>query len=121
MEAKLSNINLPVHNPRKVRDFYMQAFDLKEIEYASEPPGFFMLNANGCTITIQDAEAIGQSTGTVGIELGFEVEDVPSYVGRIRQAGGGILKEEQQMSWGQAFTAADPEGHVINIFRFIRR
>ncbi len=120
MEAKLSNINLPVHNPQKIRDFYAQVFDLKELEYASEPPGFFMLDANACTITIQDADAIGQSTGTVGVELGFEVEDVPSYINRIKNAGGGILKEQQQMSWGVAFTAADPEGHIVNVFKFKR-
>lgn len=120
MQAKLNNITMPVKNPKSIRDFYVNAFDLKEVEARSQPPDFFMLDGNGCTITIQDANAINQSTGTVGVELGFEVENVQSYIPRIKQSGGGIIKQEQQMGWGQAFTAVDPEGHVVNVFKFHR-
>ncbi|HVZ56243.1 MAG TPA: VOC family protein [Chitinophagaceae bacterium] len=118
MQAKLNNITLPVKSPQQIRDFYVNVFGLKELEYTSRTPGFFMLDGNGCTLTIQDAEAIGQSTGSAGVELGFEVDDVPSFVPRIMNYGGVILSENQQMGWGQAFTAADPEGHVMNIFKF---
>lgn len=118
MQAKLNNITMPVKDPKKIRDFYVNTFDLKELESFSDAGDFYMLDGNGCTITIQDANAIGQSTGTVGVELGFEVEEVESYIPKIKQNGGGIIKQEQQMGWGNAFTAVDPEGHVVNVFRF---
>jgi predicted enzyme related to lactoylglutathione lyase len=121
MNARLENINLLAANPTQLRDFYIAVFGVSERSTISHPPTFYMLDCGGCTLSIQDAAAVGQKVGFEGLELGFEVANVAEILAKARTSTGHIHKEEQAMGWGQAFTMQDPEGHYINVYSFAER
>ncbi len=118
MKTRLESINLLAKRPGKLRDFYVNGLGLAELEKISKPPGFFMINGNGCNITIQDADAVGSQPGKAGIEIGIESDNLIELSRSIVSHGGKIINDSQQMGWGEAFTAEDPEGHVINAYNF---
>lgn len=118
MKAKLDNIILMANSPRKLRDFYVNVLGLQELGYLSHPPKMYMLDCKGCTLCIQESNENSSSSGKERVELGFEVEDVDDLFKKIKNSEGRIISDEQQMGWGFAFSAADPEGHLINIYKF---
>ena len=118
MKAKLDNIILRAKSPRKLRDFYVDVIGIQELEYLFHPPKMYMLDCKGCTLSIQDAEESVSKNEKEGVELGFEVEDVDDLFLKIKNSEGRVICEEQQMGWGFAFAAADPEGHLINVYKY---
>lgn len=119
METTLQSISLPAKNARGLRDFYVQAFGLKENEKRSHPPGFFMIEGGkGCNLLIMDAEGSETKAGNIGFELGMEVSSLDQLVEKVIAAGGRLIKNTQQMKWGTALLLEDPEGHSINAYMF---
>ncbi|MBK9940925.1 MAG: VOC family protein [Kouleothrix sp.] len=120
MATVLGNVNLFVRDVERARRFYAEALGLDEDADRSAPPGFVLLQAGGCTLTLQDATAPGAVFGAdAGIELGFAVDDVAAARERLAQWGG-VAGEVQQMGWGGGFDAADPDGHRLTIYRMHR-
>lgn len=118
MRAKLDNINLSAKSPKQLRDFYVSVIGLQELEYISQPPELYMIDCKGCTLSIRDSANQQHNPGVEGVELGFEVDDIDALYNKIKHSTGHIVSEEIQTQWGLAFTAADPEGHRLNIYRF---
>lgn len=117
MGIRLGNINLFVRDMERARQFYVDVLGLVERAERSAPPGFRLLDAGGCTLTLQDATAPGAAFGpATSIELGFAVDDVEAIRQRLL-AWGGSPSEVQQMGWGGGFDAVDPEGNRLTIYR----
>ena len=115
--SRLGNINLFVRDVARAKQFYVQALGLVEDQERSAPPGFALLQAGNCTITLQDATAPGAKFGSAdSIELGFEVEDVEAACQRL-QAMGAQVSDVQQMGWGGGFDALDLDGHRLTIYK----
>ncbi len=134
MTAVLSNINLFVRDiavSRRfylfVRDiavsrrFYVEVIGLTEDERMSAPPSFVgLLAGDNVTISLQDASAPGfapSSGGSESVEIGFAVDDVEAVRARLVAWGAGDVSAVQQMGWGEAVDARDPDNHRLTIFR----
>ena len=118
MSARMSNINLLVRDVYASKQFYTTVLGLTEPEERDGPPTMALLYAGGCTLSLQDAEAIGRTpSASEGIELGFEVEDVDAAWRAMRAAGANVLGEPVEQSFGRTFDARDPDGHRLVIFR----
>ena len=117
MNISLANVNLIVADAERSARFYVDTIGLNVSEELSEPPSFFYLNSGACSLTLQTATDIGQEPASSGsIELGFKVDDVAAARSRLSQAGV-ELGAEQQMEWGSAVEARDPDGNRLNIFK----
>jgi predicted enzyme related to lactoylglutathione lyase len=115
--TKLASVNLFTRDIERAKRFYTEGVGLEEVPDLSAPPSFVLLRAGACTLTLQDASAPGYSD-RVGesIELGFGVGDVEAAAERLR-AFGAEVGPLQQMGWGTAVEARDPDGHRLNVFR----
>lgn len=117
MATRLGNINLFVRDVERAARFYVQALGLALNAERSAPPGFALLEAGGCTLTLQDGSAPGAAFDQrEGVELGFVVDDVEAARRRIQECGGSV-GEVEQMGWGGGFDASDPDGHRLAIYR----
>ncbi|KPV47076.1 hypothetical protein SE17_42770 [Kouleothrix aurantiaca] len=117
MHARISNINLLVRDVQAAKTFYTTVLGLAEPDERGGPPTMALLLAGGCTISLQDAEAMGQAPAACeGIELGFEVEDVDAAWRAMRAAGVEVLGAPVDQSFGRTFDARDPDGHRLVIF-----
>lgn len=95
----------------------MEGLGLEEIPELSTPPSFILLQAGGCTLTLQDKTAPGYSDqGGESIELGFAVGDVEATAGQL-QGFGVLVGPLQQIGGGIGFEARDPDGHRLTIYR----
>lgn len=117
MATNLGNLNLFVGDIERSRRFYVEALGLVEDTERSQPPSFVLLQAGGCTITLQDKTTPGAAFGPApSIELGFAVDDLAALHAQLT-ADGVSVSEMQQMGWGGGFDAADPDGHRLTIYR----
>lgn len=115
--ARLGNINLFVRDIAQARRFYTEALGLTEMPERSAPPSFALLDAGGCTITLQDAAATGAIFGSSdSVELGFAVADVEA-AGAALRAWGVEVSAVQQMGWGSGLDARDPDGYRLTVYR----
>ncbi len=126
--AALANVNLFVRDPERARHFYVEALGLKD-DARSAPPHFVLLDAGGgCTLTIQAAEAVGESldrdvTNGCPVELGFELAvdgadaaaALDAVCARVTAAGG-LVGTPQVMGWASAVDGRDPDGYRITVF-----
>lgn len=118
MPTRLSNINLIVRDVYASKTFYTTLLGLTEPDERDGPPTMALLYAGGCTISLQDAEAIGLAGGpAAGIEIGFEVDDVDATWRAMKAAGADVRGEPVSQSFGRTFDARDPDGHSLVIFR----
>ena len=117
MPTALGNINLFVRDIARSKQFYTTILGLRELVERSAAPSFYLLDAGGCTLTLQDSSTPGAAF-EVGssVELGFAVEDVEA-VRSAMQAWGADVSEVQQMGWGGGFDGHDPDGHRLTIYR----
>lgn len=117
MQTTLGNVNLYVQDIERAREFYTDILGLVENQERSFPPTFILLDAGGCTLTLQDSSAPGAAFGkSDSVELGFAVENVEAIRERLIQRGIQV-SDVQQMGWGGGFDAIDPDGHRLTIYR----
>lgn len=117
MAAQLGNINLFVGDIERARRFYVDVIGLIEDQERSAPPGFFLLAAGGCNLTLQDSSAPGAAFATTdSIELGFAVDDVAAVREQL-VLWGSAVSNVQEMGWGSGCDARDPDGHRLTIYR----
>lgn len=117
MRTRINNINLLVRDVQAAKTFYTTVLGLAEPEERGGPPTMALLLAGGCTISLQDADAMGLAPAACeGIELGFEVEDVDAAWQAMQAAGAEVLGEPVDQSFGRTFDARDPDGHRLVIF-----
>ena len=117
MSIRLGNINLFVQDVERAVQFYVEVLGLTLDEERSVLPGFALLEAGACTVTLQDSTAPEAAFGnTESIELGFVVEDVEAL--RQRFVHHDIAIDAiQHMGWGSGFNAADLDGHRLTIYQ----
>lgn len=116
MGIQLGNINLFVRDMEQAQQFYVDALGLVENVERSAPPGFVLLEAGACTVTLQDGSAPGAAFGPASsIELGFMVEDCEALRRRLVTWGASV-SAVQQMGWGSGFDVTDPDGHRLTIY-----
>ena len=115
--AALSSINLFVKDVEQATQFYREVIGLAVNAERSAPPGFVLFEAGGATLTLQDETTPGAIIGpSDSVEIGFSVNDVAA----VRQkllAFGVEVGEPEQMGWGDALSARDPDGHRLNLFK----
>lgn len=117
MQTTLGNINLYVQDIERTRQFYTEIMGLVENKERSFPPTFILLEAGGCTLTLQDASAPGAVIEkSDSVELGFVVEDVEAVREQLKKRGIEV-SNVQEMGWGGGFDAIDPDGHRLTIYR----
>lgn len=117
MTSSLSNVNLFVQDLERAQRFYTQVLGLRVDLERSSPPSFALLQAGGCTLTLQDASTPGAVLAPAeSVELGFKVEDVDLVRERLSQWDVEV-GQVQQMGWGTALEARDLDGHRLNVFR----
>ena len=117
MRARIRNINLLVRDVFAAKTFYTTVLGLAEPDERGGPPTMALLRAGDCTISLQDAAAMGlEPAACDGIELGFEVEDVDAAWRAMQAAGAEVLGEPVDQSFGRTFDARDPDGHRLVIF-----
>lgn len=117
MATTLASINLFAQDVDRLKRFYTEGLGLTEDPDRSAPPGFYLLRAGSATLTLQTMKTPGAETGPAGsIELGFTVDDVAALAQRLTRLGY-LVGRVQQMGWGTALDARDPEGHRLNLFR----
>ena len=104
-------------DPGKVSDFYAKVFDWKiqnhpEINYNMVDTG----SQGGINGGIMKPQQDGPWPGNMSFYI--DVDDLPSYRKRIKDAGGKILIEEQEVP-GMGFFSlfSDPEGRVLGIWK----
>ena len=117
MKAKISNINLFVSDVAASSDFYTKVFGLEEIVDRAARPNFVRLRAGECVLSLQNAAPVGKEikSESGGVEIGFEVDDVQAVAAALREQGGAIV-ELNEMAWGSAADALDPDGYQLTIF-----
>lgn len=121
MKTKLNSINLVSSTPGELRDFYVNVLLFQEDKQRSHEPGFFFINGgNGCNILIQQSGHAQTLPGAVGFELGLEVKSLDEFYERIKSNNCKVIADKQQMGWGKGIAIEDPEGHVINVYEFLR-
>lgn len=114
--TRLGNINLFVRDIERARRFYAEVIGLSEDTERSAAPSFYLLNAGEATITLQDGATPGADFGVgTSVELGFAVENVEAAAEKLR-AFGAEMGATQQMGWGTAIDARDPDGHRITLY-----
>jgi predicted enzyme related to lactoylglutathione lyase len=122
MEIRFDSITYGTQSPERMRDFYVNALSCKNMPELSEPPGFCIVQTSACKLIFQqmaEPQTAGQKSAL--LEIGMEVSDVQLAKANVLINGGSIVNDEQQMGWGDAFTAADPDGNSINIYKFSNR
>ncbi len=119
MRVKFDSITYATNAPEQLRDFYVNALNCENLPELSEPPGFCIVQTSACKLIFQQlaGNEVGMQKPAM-LEIGMEVSDIQLARQNILANGGSIINDEQQMGWGQAFTAADPEGNPINIYKF---
>lgn len=119
MQTMLGNINLYVQDIERARQFYTEFLGLIENQQRSFPPTFILLEAGGCTLTLQDSSAPGAAFGkSNSVELGFVVEDVEAVRVRLKEQGI-TVSDIQQMGWGKGFDTVDPDDHRLTLYRML--
>jgi catechol 2,3-dioxygenase-like lactoylglutathione lyase family enzyme len=117
MAATLSNVNLIVSDLDRALAFYVELLGLRVDADRSSPPGFVLLRAGACTLTIQAAaSAAGPAGAGPGMALGFEVLDLNDVAARLTAAGYADAPVQTVVGWGRALQARDPDGHRLNLF-----
>jgi catechol 2,3-dioxygenase-like lactoylglutathione lyase family enzyme len=117
MQTMLGNISLYVQDVERARQFYTDILGLVENRQRSFPPTFIMLDAGGCTLTLEDALALGGVLGRAdSVELGFAVKDVEAIRERLKEQGINV-SDFRRMAWGISFDAVDPDGHRLTFYR----
>lgn len=119
MQTMLGNINLYVQDIERARQFYTDSLGLVENQQRSSPPTFILLEAGGCTLTLQDSSAPGATFGkSNSVELGFLVEDVEAVRVRLKEQGT-TVSDIQRMGWGKGFDTVDPDAHRLTLYQML--
>ena len=104
-------------DPDKVSDFYSKVFDWKiqnhpELNYNMVDTA----SQGGINGGIMKPQQDGPWPGNMSFYI--DVDDLPSYRKRIKDAGGKILVEEQEVPGMGSFSLfSDPEGRVLGIWK----
>ncbi|MEZ4991226.1 MAG: VOC family protein [Saprospiraceae bacterium] len=113
MRARLDTVNLFSHEPAQLRDFYHTVFNFEDVEFKSEPPESYVLDARGCQLCLKHWPTTRRHIELQPIELCIEVENLLQTMLRIKDHGGTILMDEPIGFDGVAFYATDPDGHQL--------
>lgn len=119
MKAKLNNINLVVQDVERSRQFYIEVLGLEDTA-RSEPPHYAVLEAGGCTLSLQQASGLGEAPEPGNIELSFEVEDLKTTLQKLRAAKAQGLSEPKTEPFGSMFDARDPDDYRLNFYQLSR-
>ena len=122
MTARLGSIILAVDDVAGSVGFYRRAFDWPQ---TVETPVYAEFELpEGLALGLYERQAFGRNTlevpvavppeGLAGVELYLIVDDLPSAVDRLREAGARLLSGPSLRDWGEEVAyLADPAGHVV--------
>ena len=117
MATFLGNINLVVSDVGQSLQFYTEVLGLMADEARSNLPGFALLRAGGCTLTLQDGPELGvELSPAESVELGFAVDDVEAVRARLVDYGLEV-GEIQQMGWGASLDLRDEDGYRLTVYK----
>ncbi len=130
MRASLRLLVLAVADLPRSRTFYLQAFDW---ELAVDLPVYVQFRVpGGVGVSLYQREAFSAQVGTTpalcptgactSAELYLEVENLSAATDAILAAGARALSPAAARDWGdEAAYFADPDGHVIALFRALEQ
>jgi catechol 2,3-dioxygenase-like lactoylglutathione lyase family enzyme len=116
-------VALAVNNLEKSVQFYRDGLKLPMLD---SPPGVAFFNLNGTWLGLSkredlanDAGVASEGSGYSGINLAHNVaskEEVTEVLSEAIEAGGVLIKEAQQASWGGFHGYfSDPDGHLWEV------
>lgn len=123
MEQRISLITLAVDDMDRAANFY-EALGWARVE---SPDGVIAFDLIGQTLGLYPKAALADELGVDAADIGGfsgvtfahnlrSKEEVAPFLNRVRDAGGKILKEAQDVFWGGHHGYfADPDGHVWEI------
>lgn len=80
--------------------------------------GRFSADIDGVRLAIVPMTGSGATavTGDPGTAmLGFEVRDIQAAVAGVREAGGAVLRQPEQLEWGIRGVVSDPDGRMVEL------
>jgi len=124
MEYKGFIITIGVSDIESSIQFYMNALQLKRVQYESDDIAFFDLGGSQLALypraeLAKDACTSPDGEGFSGVTLALNVEssgEVTEVLGKAVAAGGTLVKPGQAVFWG-GFSGyfSDPDGHLWEI------
>lgn len=106
-----------VENPLASAAFYASLLGREPLE-ASETFAIFRLES-GASLGFWSRHTVEPrpGAGAGGSEMAFHVEDVDAVFRDWSARGLTILQEPTEMDFGRSFTARDPDGHPLRVYK----
>jgi predicted enzyme related to lactoylglutathione lyase len=121
--VNLSIVTLYVQDMDRARQFYTQVVGIPEFEPFSSPMFVTLRPAVGSMLALQHVSTVpaDQLKPAGGVELNFEVEHVDQVFAEWQAAGVKMISSPQDKPFGRVFTAQDPDGNLLSVYRLAAR
>ena len=118
MDYTLAITILRVQDIEKERRFYHETLGFP-VDEAQSSPNFIMLKTAGpAWLALEDVSAQPEKAAPAGsVEIGLIVDDVDRVWQEWKAKGVNLLTQPQDLPFGRAFDARDPEGHALSVFK----
>ena len=104
---------------KKMTQFYTEIMGLPVVKEQSSDTFVALATAGGTLLALQDASRNKpyEQVAPGGIALGFEVDDVDATWRNWQAKGAKTLTAPEDLPFGRAFDAQDPEGHLLTVYK----
>lgn len=118
MDYTLAITILRVQNIEQERRFYQETLGFP-VDEAQSSPHFVMLKTAGpAWLALEDVSMQAEKTAPAGgVEIGLIVDDVDRVWQEWQAKGVNLLTQPEDLPFGRAFDARDPEGHCLSVFK----
>jgi catechol-2,3-dioxygenase len=115
----LGIVMLYVYDMEKSKHFYTEIVGLPVVPELSDVNFIALSPATGSLIALENANLlpVGQAKPAGSFELGFAVDDVDQVYEQWVAAAVAMISGPEEMPFGRAFLAKDPDGHYITVYR----
>ena len=117
----LSIVSLYVQDMDRARQFYTQIVGLPVFEPLTSPMFVTLRPPAGSLLALQHVSTVpvNQVKPAGGFELNFEVEDVDQVYNQWKSAGVKMVADPEDKPFGRIFTALDPDGNLLSVYRLV--
>jgi predicted enzyme related to lactoylglutathione lyase len=115
----LSIVTLYVQDVDRASRFYTQIVGIPRFEPFSSPVFVTLRPEAGSMIALQHVSTVpaDRVKAPAGFEINFEVEDVDQIFAQWQAAGVKMLTSPEDKPFGRVFTAQDPDGNTIAVYK----
>ena len=116
----LGIVLLYVNDIVAAKNFYTDVIGFSVVEDQSGPTFVLLRPTNGSFVALQDMKTVNpaQARPAGGVELCLEVDHgVDSIWSDWKAKGAAMVVDPVDMPFGRTFTAKDPEGYFVTVYR----